>query len=201
MLGQPPARIAGLPTDHRGYPVPAENHWIDGVPQLARQDFRRCGALAAHSRCGICGFPMGRTEIRYRLFAFEEVQAVKAHGTVRRTDGPGHMDCMLYAGTVCPFFVTQRRSDVKRGAVRGHKAALLGFRRVQLAIDDPDFDTPVSFRYRELADQVWFTTGDRLDGLLAQARAQQPVTPPDERRMYWTSQETIPEWEAFIKDL
>jgi len=33
-LRQRPPRLAGLPTDPRGYPVPAANHWIDGVPNL-----------------------------------------------------------------------------------------------------------------------------------------------------------------------
>lgn len=201
MLGNPPEQIAGLPTDSRGYPVPAENHWIKGVPQLAHQDYRRCAALAEHLKCAICGFSMGPSEPRHRLFAFEEAKITLREGRCRRADGPGHYQCMLYAGTVCPFFVSERRPDVLRGAVRGPKSALLGFARVQLAFNDPSFETPVSFRYSDLIDQVWFKTGDNLEWLLAQAPTQVRVTPPEGERMYWMSETTIPEWELIESQL
>ena len=55
-----PARIAGLPKDSRGYPVPWFVHWADGVP-----DFRVIGdGKLEHAvkfrACWVCGQEMGR---------------------------------------------------------------------------------------------------------------------------------------------
>lgn len=92
-----PARIAALPIDERGYPVPWFVAWIDGAP-----DFRIIGPgklSAAHSRklCWICGQPLGRN------FAFV---AGPMCGVNRvSAEPPNHADCATFAAIACPFLV------------------------------------------------------------------------------------------------
>ncbi|MGW1106087.1 hypothetical protein [Streptomyces sp. NPDC002540] len=187
-----PGRVAGLPRDERGYPVPSENAWVRGKPQLALQDFRRSGTLWAGARCAICGLALGN-DVPYRLFADDEVHPTLKAGACTRFDGPGHRECMLFSGAACPFFVSpvSRRSqdhhDVPKGTKRGPRASLIGFERVLLAVDhEPPHQ--VSFNYQGIVENLSFELGKDL---ATQLSATEPPTGAASVRMYWKTEPEI----------
>lgn len=99
-----PARIASLPRDHRGYPVPWFVVWFDpnerpvargeGVP-----DFRVVmpGALQAaiNGACWICGGKIGRNQ----TFVIGPMCAVNRNSA----EPPSHHECADYSARACPF--------------------------------------------------------------------------------------------------
>ena len=96
-LPERPARIAALPLDDRGYPVPWFVAWIDGKP-----DFRVIGpgkiAEAWNKRrCWLCGQQLGR----YVAFVIGPMCAVNRI----TSEPPCHRECAFYAAEACPFLV------------------------------------------------------------------------------------------------
>lgn len=90
-----PARIARLPRDHRGYPVPRFVAWIDGAP-----DFRviRENAIADcvnGRRCWLCGDHLG-ANVAFVIGPMCAVNRVSA-------EPPSHRDCAKFAAKACPF--------------------------------------------------------------------------------------------------
>jgi hypothetical protein len=117
-LPPPPIRIARLPKDERGYPVPWFVAWfLDGrevgprVPG-AKSDFRILGSgkreLAVKKRlCWVCGEPLGV----HQVFAIGPMCAVN-----RTTmEPPGHRACMEYSATACPFLTVPARRRNEAG--------------------------------------------------------------------------------------
>ena len=94
-----PARIARLPRDHRGFPVPWFVRRIDGEP-----DFRLVepGKLAAahKGRCWTCGEPLGV----HRVYVIGPMCVIN-----RVTSEPAsHRDCAEFAARACPFLTRPR---------------------------------------------------------------------------------------------
>ena len=90
-----PQRVARLPRDHRGYPVPWFVAFIDGKP-----DFRviRSGGVEEAARadaCWICGQRLGR----HRAYVAGPMCAVNRTSA----EPPMHRDCAVYAARACPF--------------------------------------------------------------------------------------------------
>jgi hypothetical protein len=110
-LPEPPARIARLPKDSRGYPVPWFLAWLsmgaecDPAMPGAEPDFR---VIKSHAReeawerrkCWICGGPLG----------VHKVYVIGPMCVVNRTtmEPPCHRDCAEYAVRACPFLVRPR---------------------------------------------------------------------------------------------
>ena len=107
-----PTRIARLPKDERGYPIPRFIQWMDdqGRPvsrmasgakpdwRLADQHFRN--EAFRRGLCWICGDLMGR----HRVFAIGPMCVIN-----RVTMEPAcHRDCAEFAARVCPFLVNPR---------------------------------------------------------------------------------------------
>lgn len=111
---------------------------------------------------------------------------------------------MLFSAAVCPFFATaSARAAVgdNRGMNRGHKAAVLGFRRVQMILgrDNLGDVKSVEFQYEGLCDQLWFLTADQVVAHLETAIARAPHIDTAERR-YWDSEVTLePAWHAGVR--
>ena len=90
-----PPRVARLPRDARGFPIPAGNAVVAGVADFATLDMEKWAALLHRRACGICGETMfgpvyfigGSLCARNRLFF----------------DHPMHGACALYALKVCPY--------------------------------------------------------------------------------------------------
>ena len=106
-----PPRIARLPKDDRGYPVPRFIQWMqDGNPASrmalgAKPDFRYADhqfRQEAFKRglCWVCGDVMGR----HRVFAIGPMCVVN-----RVTMEPAcHRECAEFSAKACPFLVNPR---------------------------------------------------------------------------------------------
>jgi hypothetical protein len=105
-----PKRIARLPKDARGYPVPWFVAWMhDGVPCKAgtgEPDFRviapRKLSIAYHQRrCWACGDFIG----------VHKIYVIGPMCTVNRvtSEPPCHRDCAEFAAGACPFLIRPRQ--------------------------------------------------------------------------------------------
>lgn len=91
-----PARIARLPRNPVGYPIP----WFVATLPDGTRDFRIAGqeqhVTALRDRlCWVCGGPMGA----YKAFTIGPMCAVNRISS----EPPAHHDCAIYSATVCPF--------------------------------------------------------------------------------------------------
>ncbi|MGW2544830.1 hypothetical protein ACWC5I_29120 [Kitasatospora sp. NPDC001574] len=187
-----PAYVAALPRDSRGYPVPAENPWTDGEPDLSRQNFHRSGSLWVESRCAICGFKIQPAEAKYRLFSDDEIGPVIRHNRCTRYDGPGHRACMIFSALVCPFFATPKsprtqesiHGEEVRGRRRGASAAVIGFRTVYLSVEGEPGDQIARFIYDGIVDMLDFDKPEELRGHLDE-EMQKLRAPREGERLYW----------------
>lgn len=94
-----PARMAHLPLDRRGYPVPEMiQRAADGTPLFTVNDNEVTRHQLANNLCGICG---GHIEVGEYHFAGGPVSAFHPHGSY--FDGPMHGECASYAMQVCPY--------------------------------------------------------------------------------------------------
>jgi hypothetical protein len=90
-----PNRIARLPLDHRGYPVPYFVARVAGQPDHRIVDNAKFAPAVKEHRCWICGDILGR----YLTFALGPMC------TITRTvsEPPSHLECLRYAVQACPF--------------------------------------------------------------------------------------------------
>lgn len=93
-----PARIAALPVDKIGRPVPWFVEWIHGVP-----DFRVMGAAKVidavrFKLCWVCGQRVGR----YVTFTVGPMCAVNRTSP----EPPAHQECAEFSVQRCPFLTT-----------------------------------------------------------------------------------------------
>ena len=94
-MNAPPARIAKLKVDHRGYPVPWFVQWIDGKPDHRIVDPNKIPLAVKYQRCWICGESLGK----YKTFVLGPMCVVNR--TV--SEPPSHLDCAQFAVATCPF--------------------------------------------------------------------------------------------------
>lgn len=96
-----PPRLAKLPVDARGYPVPWFVEWIDGpdgprtVPEFRAMDRSKFARAIKEKLCWVCGEPLGA------WLAFQ----VGPMCAVNRTtaEPPCHRDCAEWSIRHCPF--------------------------------------------------------------------------------------------------
>lgn len=121
-----PPRIAKLPKDDRGYPVPAFVEWmIDGNPvaraypgaypdfRYARSHFR--AQAFRQGLCWICGEPTG----------VHKVYAIGPMCVINRTtmEPASHRQCAEFAVKACPFLVRPRMRRLPFGEDEPRQAA------------------------------------------------------------------------------
>jgi hypothetical protein len=97
-LPAPPPRIARLPRNKAGFPVPWFVAWIDGQP-----DFRFIGEGKLDDAirfrcCWLCGEPLGANA----AFVLGPMCGI----TRTSPEPPSHRDCADYAARACPFLAT-----------------------------------------------------------------------------------------------
>ncbi len=102
-LPPPPPKMARLPIDERGYPVPFFVAWSEGKPDHRLADPRAMKACVEQNRCWLCGGPLGR----FRSFVLGPMCAVNRINS----EPPQHLECALYAAKACPFLT---RPNAKR---------------------------------------------------------------------------------------
>lgn len=94
-LPEIPGRIAALPRDERGYPVPWFVAWVEGKPIFQMADARKLGIAIREQRCWICGELM--TGIRcFVIGPMCSINRVSA-------EPPMHRDCAVFSVKACPF--------------------------------------------------------------------------------------------------
>ena len=99
-----PARIAKLPRDHRGYPVPFFVEWRDGVPLFPVFSPVKWARCIGKRLCWICGEQL----MRNMVFAIGPMCTINQISS----EPPAHRDCTLYAMQVCPFLANPRMGRV-----------------------------------------------------------------------------------------
>jgi len=129
--GLPPMihRIASLPVDERGYPVPFFVQWMEngkGVPRGQGQpDFRivdpeSLKACVRESRCWVCGDQLG----------VHRAYVVGPMCVINRTSAepPSHVDCAEWSVQGCPFLSRPnmvRREDELTESAAGNVAGFM----------------------------------------------------------------------------
>lgn len=90
-----PARIARLPRDPRGYPIPVNVLNSNGKLDFRAIDPDKAQRLIAQRCCALCGEPLGSR------IAF--VGGPRSIENRFFSDAAMHRDCAIYALQVCPF--------------------------------------------------------------------------------------------------
>jgi hypothetical protein len=110
-----PARMARLPVNERGYPVPWFVAMIDG-----KWDFRAIGpgkVKDAYNKklCWLCGQPLGQ----FLAFVIGPMCSINRVSS----EPPSHRDCAEYAVKACPFLaqpkMRRNEKDMPAGTVMG----------------------------------------------------------------------------------
>lgn len=111
---------------------------------------------------------------------------------------------MLFSVAVCPFFATasaRAAHSEHRGLARGRKAAVLGFREVQMVLgrDEGGEVRHVEFFYGGLCDEVWFVTSQQVIPQLETAI--DTASPIDmSHRLYWSDDvDVVPDWTTAVR--
>lgn len=95
-----PPKIAALPRDARGYPIPyIVLRDADGNAILGANDYVRVVKSIRDRLCHVCGQPLGKTV--WLVGGPASALANGDHGAWG--DGPLHDVCMRYAMAVCPY--------------------------------------------------------------------------------------------------
>ena len=94
-LPEIPSRIARLPRDERGYPVPWFVSWIDGKPEFRCADGRKFGMAIKHKLCWVCGQRLGN-RMAFVLGPMCGVSRTTA-------EPPCHPGCAEFSAKACPF--------------------------------------------------------------------------------------------------
>ena len=124
-LPELPARIARLPKDERGYPVPRFVQWLKDDKQAlrtepgAKPDFRYADADFRYlafkfGLCWVCGDVLGV----HRVYAIGPMCVVS-----RTTSEPAcHRECAEFAARACPFLIHPRQRRNEKGKDPGAEA-------------------------------------------------------------------------------
>jgi len=88
-------RIAKLPVDERGYPVPYFVAFVDGKPDFRLTDSKKYVACIKERRCWVCGDPLGK----YLAFTIGPMCAINR----TTAEPPEHFECAEWSVKGCPF--------------------------------------------------------------------------------------------------
>lgn len=132
-----PPRIASLPTDARGYPIPfVVARGIDGTPLFTINDHRLLERCIREHLCGVCGTPLTAGDL---CFVGGPLSAFHPQGGLY-SDGPIHHECAHYALQVCPYLAAPKYVH-RIDAAKAHEGNV----NFQIAVDGtvmpdrPDF--------------------------------------------------------------
>jgi hypothetical protein len=155
-----PARIAALPRDDKGRPVPFFVLWKDGVPDFRVTDPRKIAACTVDRLCWICGEKLGRF-LAFVIGPMSSVYRLSA-------EPPSHFDCATYAVQVCPFLthpnLQRRSSDIHTAdevvALPGNfLAPNPGVTLVWVTRDYQVHQGALPFKLGEPVKGIWYTEG------------------------------------------
>jgi hypothetical protein len=108
-----PPRMAKLPIDARGYPVPFFVAWVNGVPDHRVADASRRRECIQFRVCWLCGEQLGR----FTSFVIGPMCSIN----LVSADPPMHRDCAEYALKACPFLTRPEMRRRENGMPEGAK--------------------------------------------------------------------------------
>lgn len=208
--------IEGLPRDGRGFVVPAESSWVNGVPVLRETSPFRNVALVSRRGCAVCGFELVRGNPVFRVFTeavatrgdaqagevgqvVGDVEAIRLNRREVDQDVPMHLSCALYSAQVCPYLSVptaklssgnSRLSDRVRGG-----AAVFGFKDFGLLVFATDgfVDFGPSgpmVAYLDLVKDIPYSNGGDVADLYAAAVvSDSAVIDTSRERCFWSDSE------------
>jgi hypothetical protein len=100
-----PERVARLPADRRGYPVPWFVAWRDGEPDFRTVSAVRLSQAWADERCWICGERLGS----FRAWVIGTMCAVER----ACPEPPSHLECAEFGVRACPYLANPRMRRVE----------------------------------------------------------------------------------------
>lgn len=110
-----PARVARLPADPRGFPVPWFVAWRDGVPHFPAVDAEKLGVAWRDERCWVCGDKLGA----WRGWVVGPMSVIEG----ATPEPPSHCDCAAFAVIACPHLTSAHaRPSPVHGAAQGYAA-------------------------------------------------------------------------------
>lgn len=116
-----PPKLASLPIDERGFPVPWFVAWIDGKPDHRVMDAEKMPRALKLGLCWMCGQQLGR----FKSFCIGPMCSIT------RTIGepPSHLECVRYAAIACPFLTRPHAKRREAGLPEDHRFPEGGVRR------------------------------------------------------------------------
>ncbi len=159
-LPPPPPRIARLPVDARGYPVPYFVAWIEGKPDHRVADSEKFIKAVKDRRCFICGEKLGQ----FLAFTVGPMCAVNRISS----EPPAHRECAIYACTACPFLTTPKQRRREAGLPDGCEFSTTGLTRnpgvmlvwmTKYAQPIRGMGTEVLLQLGEPTEALWFCEG------------------------------------------
>jgi hypothetical protein len=144
-----PARMAHLPLDRRGYPIP----WIvmrdaTGRPHFTINDHNRVHQCGKFGLCGICGKPLGKylrshgdAKPPAKGAFFVGGPASFYHDRGAFLDPPLHRECAVYAMRVCPYIANPSYGKRIDDATLKPEHMPAGMAVIQTAGNPPSLDT------------------------------------------------------------
>ncbi len=119
-LPEMPVRIAALPLDERGYPVPFFVAWIDGKPDFRVADPAKWIRCVKEELCWVCGGRMGA----FKVFPIGPMCAISR----TTAEPPCHLDCAEWSVKACPFLTRPhmvRREDESTEELGGNVGGIM----------------------------------------------------------------------------
>jgi hypothetical protein len=140
-----PERIAKLPRDSRGYPIPYNIvRGNDGTPMFTINDSRKHMECLLGNLCPLCGEVLGR----WKWFVGGPLSAFHPKGAY--IDLPGHSQCERFALQTCPYLAAPRylgRVDVIHGEKLPPSTVLVDDTMIP---ERPEFFVAVASRHVEI---------------------------------------------------
>jgi len=155
-----PGRIAALPRDERGYPVPWFVTWVDGNPVFPAADARKLIRAIQESRCWVCGDILTRR----RTFVIGPMRAINRVSA----EPPSHSSCAEFSAMACPFLTKPKARrqpiDLSLGPLK--PAGMMIERNPGVCLlwtctkyEIEVHDTGVLFRLQDPISVAWFCEG------------------------------------------
>jgi hypothetical protein len=95
-----PDRIAALPKDDKGRPVPYFVQWPNGVPDFRLIDPAKLASCYLDNRCWVCGDIIGV----HKAFVLGPMCCINRVNS----EPPSHYGCARFSVSACPFLSTPR---------------------------------------------------------------------------------------------